>query len=239
MKTLNIMSYNTQHCSSYIEKKIAFKLIADTINRFSPDFVVLNEMRGEGVVEDYVSQTDIIADLCDMPYRYFAKAIDVKKEASPYGNAIISKIPFTSVETVHIPDPPTESRIGTRWYEHRCFLKARLDGGITVLGVHVGLNPEEKELAVKTILPHIEKEKCFLLGDFNMSPSNALLDPIREVMRDAAELFSEELLSCPSDLPKRKIDYIFATPDVEFVSADIPDIVSSDHRPHIATVIIK
>ena len=201
-------------------------------------FVVLNEMRGKGEIEDYDGQTDIIADLCGMPYRYFAKAIDVKDVPSPYGNAIISKIPILSAETVHIPDPPIEGRIGTRWYEHRCFLKVRLEGGITVLGVHVGLNPEEKELAVNTLLSNMEKEKCLLLGDFNMKPDNAMLNPIREVMRDAAELFTEELLSCPSDFPKYKIDYIFASPDVKFTSADIPAIVTSDHRPHLATVII-
>ncbi len=236
MQTLNIMSFNTQHCSNYITKKIDYDIIADTIRRYDPDVVVLNEMRGAGEKEDFTEQTDIVADLVGMPYRYFAKAIDVYDITSPYGNAIISKIPFVSVETVHIPDPPKEGRIGTLWYEHRCFLKAVLLGGITVLGVHVGLNPEEKDLAVKTLSMHIANEKCLLLGDFNMIPTDKKLDPIRTRMKDAAELFTEELLSCPSDNPKHKIDYIFATPDVEFVSADIPAIVASDHRPHVAKI---
>ena len=233
---LKLMSFNTQHCSNYITKQIDYEIIADTIKRCSPDVVVLNEMRSVGEEEGYVDQTKIIAELVGMPYFYFAKAIDVYEVASPYGNAVISKIPFDSVETVHIPDPPAEGRIGTRWYEHRCFLKARLDGGITVLGVHVGLNPEEKELAIKTLCEHIEGEKCLLLGDFNMRPTDEKLDPIRARMNDAAELFTEELLSCPSDEPKGKIDYIFATPDVKFIYADIPAIVASDHRPHLATV---
>ena len=145
------MSFNTQHCSNYITKKTDYDIIADTIRRYDPDVVVLNEMRGAGEKEDFTEQTDIIANLVGMPYRYFAKAIDVYDIPSPYGNAILSKLPFVSVETVHIPDPPKEGRIGTRWYEHRCFLKAVISGGITVLGVHVGLNPEEKDLAVKTL----------------------------------------------------------------------------------------
>jgi endonuclease/exonuclease/phosphatase family metal-dependent hydrolase len=33
-----------------------------------------------------------------------------------------------------------------------------------------------------------------------------------------------------------KIDYIFVSPDVRVVSADIPATVASDHRPHVATV---
>ena len=48
MQTLKIMSYNTQHCSNYISKEIDYKIIADTILRFDPDLVVLNEMRGAG-----------------------------------------------------------------------------------------------------------------------------------------------------------------------------------------------
>ncbi len=33
-----------------------------------------------------------------------------------------------------------------------------------------------------------------------------------------------------------KIDYIFVSKDLKVESADIPEIVSSDHRPHIATI---
>jgi endonuclease/exonuclease/phosphatase (EEP) superfamily protein YafD len=36
--------------------------------------------------------------------------------------------------------------------------------------------------------------------------------------------------------PHRKIDYIFVSHDIEIISADIPAIVASDHRPHIAEV---
>ncbi|MBQ9717858.1 MAG: hypothetical protein IJV76_07675, partial [Clostridia bacterium] len=61
-----------------------------------------------------------------------------------------------------------------------------------------------------------------------------VLNPIRECMKDTADLFPEPLLSFPSDAPVGKIDYIFVSPDVEVVTADIPAIVASDHRPHTA-----
>jgi endonuclease/exonuclease/phosphatase family metal-dependent hydrolase len=57
-------------------------------------------------------------------------------------------------------------------------------------------------------------------------------------MKDAAEGFCEDKLSFPSINPHCKIDYIFVSHDVEVENADIPDIVASDHRPHIATVYI-
>ena len=53
-------------------------------------------------------------------------------------------------------------------------------------------------------------------------------------MFDTAELFTENLLSCPSDIPTMKIDYIFTSHDLKVLSADIPADVVSDHRPYIA-----
>jgi endonuclease/exonuclease/phosphatase family metal-dependent hydrolase len=34
----------------------------------------------------------------------------------------------------------------------------------------------------------------------------------------------------------RKIDYIFVSKDLKVPYSDIPDIVSSDHRPHVAAI---
>ena len=55
-------------------------------------------------------------------------------------------------------------------------------------------------------------------------------------MKDTADAFSELLVSFPSDKPNRKIDYIFVTPDITVLEADIPAIVAADHRPHTATI---
>jgi endonuclease/exonuclease/phosphatase family metal-dependent hydrolase len=102
--------------------------------------------------------------------------------------------------------------------------------------IHFGLNPDEAESAVHTVLEHLEDEMCVLMGDFNVAPDNAVLAPIRARMKDAADAFSSPLLSFPSDKPCEKIDYIFVSRDIELVDADIPAIVASDHRPHTASV---
>jgi len=115
-------------------------------------------------------------------------------------------------------------------------LKAKLSCGVTVMVIHFGLNPDEQENAVKTVIDNIESERCILMGDFNVTPNNRVLDPIRERMVDAASAFDSEKFSFPSDRPDRKIDYIFVTPDIKLISADIPDVVASDHRPHIAEI---
>ena len=103
-----------------------------------------------------------------------------------------------------------------------------------MLVTHMGLNPDEQENAVQTVLQNLSAEKCILMGDFNMRPDNPILAPIFDRMTDAAAGFCADKLSFPSDSPDRKIDYIFVSRDIEVVDADIPAIVASDHRPHTA-----
>ena len=111
-----------------------------------------------------------------------------------------------------------------------------LENGLTVLATHFGLNPDEHENAVNTVIKHITDTKCILMGDFNVSPDNPVLAPIKAKMKDTGDLFNSTKLSWPSDKPTIKIDYIFVSPDIEVVSADIPSLIASDHRPHIAEI---
>ena len=49
---------------------------------------------------------------------------------------------------------------------------------------------------------------CVLMGDFNVQPDN----------------------------PTVKIDYIFVSKDLMVRSADILEMIASDHRPHVAII---
>ena len=231
---IKIMSYNTQHCLNFVTREIDFDIITDTIKNCGADIIGLQEMRGEGNRADYTAQTELLAERLGF-YYYFAEAIRVGG-TNPYGNAILSRYPITAAETVSIPDPDVKKYEES--YETRCLLKAKVDvcGGINVLVSHFGLNPDEQENAVKTVVSNLPEEKCVLMGDFNMQPDNELLAPIRQKLCDTADKFASPKLSFPSDNPRVKIDYIFTSKDLNVVDADIPAIVSSDHRPHVATI---
>lgn len=228
---MKIMSFNTQHCLNFLEQKVDYDIMARAIEDVGADIVGLNEMYDEGSV--FGTQTQKLSEKCSLKNHYFAKACELDNEGT-YGNGFLSRYKIVEARTILIPDP--EPRAYNGYYETRCVLKARLENGYTVLVVHFGLNPDEQENAVKTILEHLENEKCILMGDFNITPDNPLLAPIKERMRDTSIGFCENKPSFPSDKPKIKIDYIFVSPDIEVVSADIPKIVASDHRPHIAEI---
>ena len=232
---MKIMSFNTQHCRNYMEDGSDFDIMASAINTVGADIVGLNEMYSEGELPQFKNQVGILSEMTGLRHYYFAKAIDVDEGNNPYGNGLLSRYPIVSAETVMVPDP--DGKKGEEGYETRCLLKARLENGLNVLVIHFGLNPDEQINAVKTVIENLPTEKTILMGDFNVTPDDEVLAPIRERLRDTADLFTEEKLSYPSDKPEDKIDYIFVTPDIQVEMADIPSIVASDHRPHIAEIV--
>ena len=101
---------------------------------------------------------------------------------------------------------------------------------------HFGLSPEEQESAVKEVLDEITDEKCILMGDFNVTPDDKVLEPIREKMKDTVCMADGDSFTFPSDNPVQKIDYIFVSQDIEVISAKVSDSVASDHRAYIAEI---
>ena len=197
---------------------------------------ILHEVRGEGPGEGYDDQIRILAELSGYPYYYFANA-KFFEGRGPYGNALLSKIPFEQVETITIPDPALKT--GPKNYETRCLLKAKLQGGITVLVTHFGLNPDEEVNAVLTLLRNAPKKKCIVMGDFNTEPHNGYLQPLQDRMKDAADLLAPDTYTFSINGINKKIDYIFVSKDIEILEAAVPEIYVSDHFPHTATIQIQ
>lgn len=231
---IKLMSFNTQHCLNFNTKEIDYDIMADAIIKCQADIIGLQEMRDESEDEEYAAQAKIIAEKLGFHY-YFAEAIRFD-DKNPYGNALISRYPIISAETILIPDPQIKEYDG--YYETRCLLKATIDvgDGLNVLVSHFGLNPDEHQNAVKTIVSNLSVERCVLMGDFNVQPNNPVLAPIRAQLYDTAHTFASPKLSFPSDVPNVKIDYIFVSRDLAVSCADIPEVIASDHRPHTAVI---
>lgn len=245
---MKIMQFNIQHGAEFYhpKKEINLPLVASVIRRHDPDIVSLNEVRGvanSGPADpDYTAQTEELALLTGMT-GYFAPAINIKGKGL-YGNALLTKFPV--IHSVDIPVPsPRDRYYNIHRYEDRCLLKCELDINgklVTVLSCHMGLNDDERVNAVITICSELEKitTPVILMGDFNMTPDNTVLDPIKVRLHDTSLGFAcEKLCSFPTDKPDIKIDYIFVSDDFEVINAEIHGASSSDHLPLTADVILK
>lgn len=229
---MKLMSFNTLFCTNYFTKEIDFEAMADVIKKCDPDIVGLNEMYGKSHMEEYDSQTEKLSDLSGLTHYKFAEACTL--EEGTFGNGILSKIPFAEVKVIPIPEE--EIKLGDQLYEPRCLLKVKYHNGLTVLITHFGLNHDEHIHAVNTVLENLEDEKCVLMGDFNVTPDNAVLKPIQERLVDTATYFEKPYLTFPSKDPFKKIDYIFVSKDIKVISADVPQLAVSDHLPHTVEI---
>lgn len=224
---MKIMTFNILHCMNYLTKKIDFEKFAEEIKYCDADIIGLNEVRGRGFIKDYSDQLKKLSALTGLNF-YFGKAISVMGLA-PYGNGLMAKSEIISPKTVKIPDP--EKKNGSEMYETRCIIKAQVKD-FTVIVTHMGLNTDERESAVKTILGIAPDEKCIIMGDFNCTPDAEELKPLfnKFICSDT------ETLTFPSDKPRIKIDYIFVSKDIKIKSVKTSETVVSDHLYHLVEI---
>ncbi len=232
---LKVMTFNIQHALDYQKQVIDFDLFVNAIKKYGADVCGLNEVRGAGPVEGYTDQTTAIADGLGFN-GYFGEAIKVQG-TSPYGNAIVSKAPFKSAETIAIPDPIIKK--GKYGFESRCIIKAILNfegKDICFLICHMGLNKSEQKNAVETICGLLDEinTPVILMGDFNTTPEDKVLKPIRERLKDTDDFNPvKNHGTYPSDKPNEKIDYIFYR-DLKCLKTETIEEIFSDHLPIIA-----
>ena len=231
-------NFNASPDRTHATAPIDLSCVGKVLQKYSPDIVGLNEVRGEGSGEGYTAQAAALAAQTGMRF-FFAPAIAFQGE-NPYGNALLSRYPILSAQTVLIPDPPVRDE--DAYYETRCILKAVLDVDGRRLAVyvsHFGLANSEKRNAVAAVLELIQKEKrpALFMGDLNMTPEDTTLAPLFTAMRDTAAAGEGPMYSFPSHAPDCKLDYIFTSSHLRTHIAEVLPEQTSDHKPYFARLL--
>lgn len=221
---IKVMSFNIQHCRDYVKRVIDVNLMTNTIKKFSPEIIGLNEVYGK--YEDNLPQTQIIGEELGF-YHFFGQSITFK--GIPYGNGFLSKVKPDNIKIVKIPDPIPDD---DGPYESRTIIKADFEK-FAVLVSHFGLMTSEQKNAVETTVNLIKNinKPVILMGDFNMESSDPSIAPFYTLLKDS---LTKEVFSYPSINPQKRIDYIFVSKDIKVIDANIEPIIASDHFPHTA-----
>ncbi|MBQ3151546.1 MAG: endonuclease/exonuclease/phosphatase family protein [Clostridia bacterium] len=239
---IRIGTFNIQHGINYPhylkngEAVIDLKSCADQIAATGLDICGLNEVYNEAP-KGKIGQAEFIGNALGFNHR-FARAIDIS--CGEYGNAAVSRYPIKSVETFPI-EVKEADRKDYKGYENRVLLHAVIDVEGTELSVyicHFGLAPDEQDMAEKTVTDLLKNDKrpLVFMGDFNITPDNAIIGHFRDFLFDSSTLVKGNTLTFPSDVPVKQIDYIFTNDKVKVISASVTDVSCSDHREYFADI---
>ncbi len=234
---IRLMTYNICSGMSYgKDRKRDLAQCADVIKQYSPDILGLNEVHYNIGFSNFAKQADELNKLLDYEYMYYGRAGAIKEGYQ--GNALFSRFPIKTVKTVLVEQPLVFDE--DIYYEQRSFIDAVVDTGIDlkVIVTHFGLAKGERRNELDLLIPIFRENKnpLVFMGDLNMQPDDAQLEPISAILKDSADTSNEAYLTFPSDMPARKIDYIFISHDINVKAVLVPSTMASDHLPYIADI---
>jgi len=237
---VRIATYNVHSCIG-VDGRCAPERVAAVIAEIDPDVICLQELDVERVRTGAVDQAAEIARILAMEFHFNAT---IQEVSGRYGDAILSKTPFTLVRAGTLPAVPRplpcESR-GAIWIETTVNGRAW-----QIINTHFGLGRGERRLQARAlvgdwILPALARTPVVVCGDLNSRPASIIHQILGEPLRD---VFSRSIQPHPRTFSTRWpficLDYILASPDVQVRRAECPRTplaaVASDHFPIVAEI---
>ncbi|MDN4186231.1 MAG: endonuclease/exonuclease/phosphatase family protein [Dehalococcoides mccartyi] len=226
--TLRIMTYNL-HNGFNTQGKLDLEALARVIEDSGADVVALQEISRGWVISGRVDMLEWLAQRLNMHFAFGATAGEY------WGNAILSKYPILDTHNVSLESEGLPIKRG--------YLNAVLDLGVRYLylaATHLHHVPEEGEVRV------IQAEELadfwhhapstVIMGDFNAEPDSTEIAILRQAgFSDSLEGHTSVLTYHAADLYQR-IDYIWASPDIEYLDSYTVFSLASDHLAIIADI---
>jgi endonuclease/exonuclease/phosphatase family metal-dependent hydrolase len=150
--------------------------------------------------------------------------------------AVLSRLPIIESVNHRLPDGDEPRSALT--------LKVRLPSGgeLVFAGIHFYRTEEERLAQATTLLRLLDGESApvMLAGDFNSEPGTAVMQALAARFHIADK--GDDRFTFSSFEPVREIDFILVSPADRFEFIEhrpIDEPVASDHRPLIATVVVR
>lgn len=233
---MRVLSYNIHKGFSIGNRTLVLEGIRHAIRTADADLVCLQEVVGENT--RHAEFIDKWADaqfefLADEVWDYHAYGKNAVYDHGHHGNAILSKVPFTSSDNHNISVMP---------FSQRGILHAVTEEGVHVLCAHFGLLAWERRHQInrlRQVLKNIpDNSPLVLAGDFNdwneKSHRQLIESGLREAMQDSVGRVQKTF---PARWPMLRMDRIYYR-NLELKSAKRLDGHAwrklSDHSPLVA-----
>ena len=244
---LRVMSYNIR---AAVESDLSE--IADEIKSHHPDVVALQEVDVHwGERSSFADQAMNLAEMLGM-YHFFGEIYNLpptgdRSENRRYGMALLSKYPFqhrknhSLARLSSLNESNSNSPVLMPGFPE---VGINLDGQtVHIFNTHLDYRPDPalRRRQVGEILEIIRQKKgpVILMGDLNADPEDPEIGELFELFNDAWENGEGGGFTFPADDPQKRIDYILYTDHFEVTGVFVPNTQKSDHRPVIATLVLK
>jgi endonuclease/exonuclease/phosphatase family metal-dependent hydrolase len=235
---VRVMTYNL-HSGFNAKGALDIEAIAQVIEKEDPDIVALQEVSRGWVISARLDMLTWLSQRLGMPYLS-------GPTADPFwGNALLSKFPIVRSENRKLLPLDLPIRRG--------YLSAVLDLGagesLQVIATHFHhsrdpMHPSEDESDVRQLQTSAVIEswngatRTILLGDFNARPSAPEMSALKQAgLLDVMEQSEpHNARTWRSDNPTVRIDYMWVSPDLKAISAQVLATTASDHLPVIGIV---
>lgn len=237
---LSIMTFNIHHGKGS-DRRLDLQRIADLIAESGADIIGLNEVdRHFSKRSRYEDQISWLAKELKMEHAY-CPSLSLRSECSSparqYGNALLTRFPI-------VDDRHHKFDFVRGVIEGRSLLETavQIDGRLVYLFVtHVSLNPFLHRKQTGYIVRRIKQldQPAIVLGDWNMKPRSGGWKTVTELLSDVWEAAGGGPgFTYPSRRPKKRLDYIFASPCLQAVQAEVVTMNpgASDHLPLKAVI---
>ena len=222
---IKMVSYNL-HCAVGPAGAFELEAMARTLEKADADVIALQEIsRGWSTIAG-LDMAEWLSRRLDMPFVFYGTG------DMTWGNALLSRLPFESHSGHALPSPGLLLKRG--------FIDAHLrlaDGPpLRILATHFH-HPDHggshRELQATALLEAWDgSPRTVILGDMNAKPASAEMAGLRAagLIDSFADQEPESVLSFPSTVPIKRIDYIWHSPDLVHSGAVVSPSTASDHR---------
>lgn len=223
---LTVATYNV-HQFFDADGDYNLRAVADVLESGEYDIVGLQETEGARVTSGNVHGV-----------RWLAAALGYHYHSGPdtrvggYGVALLSKWPIDEAEVVELPTDGTVSRPALRaTVEHP-------DGPIPVVVAHLEVDGEVRVRQARRVVELVgDAPRAVVLGDFNATPDEAVVETMTDSFTDAWAAAGEgDGFTFSASRPRERIDYVFVRGFEPTDASVFGNATESDHRGVAATL---
>ncbi|MGN6693838.1 MAG: endonuclease/exonuclease/phosphatase family protein [Aquihabitans sp.] len=219
---MRIVSFNIHHGTVGRRGPVDPEQLGAVCASFDADVIALQEVDRDTYRTGRADLAAVAAGACGMAHVFGASRW---YPGGRYGNALLARGTITAHAVTKLPKVPE----GQFWREQRTALEASvtIDGrAIWVAATHLSVPTAQNEVQLDWLLRHLQgpPRPQVVLGDLNRPLSMVRDDVVRHGLKAA-----EHGPTFPVSKPKRAIDHVLVTPELEVLRAEVRPTSMSDH----------